>query len=95
MKLRYKIISGFFILVAVALLALGLVLSHNTPCEPTSPKPGGADTMKAIVYGCYGSSEVLEYVDAEKPVPADDEVLVKTPNGKVCYTVIGVHYSEP
>jgi NADPH:quinone reductase-like Zn-dependent oxidoreductase len=33
--------------------------------------------MKAIVYSNYGSSEVLQYEDVEKPAPADDEVLIK------------------
>jgi NADPH:quinone reductase-like Zn-dependent oxidoreductase len=33
--------------------------------------------MKAIVYRCYGSPEVLAFEDTAKPVPADDEVLVK------------------
>ena len=33
--------------------------------------------MKAVVYRCYGSPEVLEYTDVAKPTPADDEVLVK------------------
>src|SRR6266478_9230274 len=33
--------------------------------------------MKAIVYRRYGSPEVLEFVDAEKPAPADDQVLIK------------------
>jgi NADPH:quinone reductase-like Zn-dependent oxidoreductase len=33
--------------------------------------------MKAIVYRKYGSPDVLEYRDADKPVPKDDEVLIK------------------
>jgi D-arabinose 1-dehydrogenase-like Zn-dependent alcohol dehydrogenase len=33
--------------------------------------------MKAIVYTEYGSPDVLQFKDAEKPVPADDEVLIK------------------
>ena len=33
--------------------------------------------MKAIVYTQYGSLDVLQFKDVEKPVPADDEVLVK------------------
>jgi NADPH:quinone reductase-like Zn-dependent oxidoreductase len=33
--------------------------------------------MKAIVHHEYGSPDVLELVDLDKPVPADDEVLVR------------------
>ncbi|MBT8088327.1 MAG: NAD(P)-dependent alcohol dehydrogenase [Gammaproteobacteria bacterium] len=33
--------------------------------------------MQAIVYRCYGSPDVLELAGVEKPVPGDDEVLVK------------------
>ncbi|MBT7950380.1 MAG: NAD(P)-dependent alcohol dehydrogenase [Gammaproteobacteria bacterium] len=33
--------------------------------------------MKGIFYSCYGSPDVLEYTDLEKPVPEDDEVLIK------------------
>lgn len=32
--------------------------------------------MKAIVYTKYGSPDVLQLKDLEKPVPADDEVLI-------------------
>lgn len=35
------------------------------------------DPMKAIVYCEYGGPEVLTLVDVEKPVPNDDQVLIK------------------
>jgi len=33
--------------------------------------------MKAITYTEYGSADVLRLVEAEKPVPTDDEVLIR------------------
>jgi NADPH:quinone reductase-like Zn-dependent oxidoreductase len=35
------------------------------------------NTMKAIVFYEYGSPDVLDYKDIDKPVPKDDEVLVR------------------
>lgn len=77
MKLRYRIASGLLVFVAVAISTLGLVLSHNSECSTAPAVSGDAETMKAVVYRCYGSADVLEYADVEKPAPADDEVLVK------------------
>jgi NADPH:quinone reductase-like Zn-dependent oxidoreductase len=77
MKLRYKILSGIAIAVTVSITVLALVLSHNTACGPAPVVADGVETMKAVIYRCYGSPDVLEYVDVAKPTPAADEVLVK------------------
>ena len=77
MKLRYKVTGGFLIFVVASLSVLGLVISHNSDCQTTPIAAGSGATMKAVVYRCYGSPEVLEYTDVAKPTPADDEVLVK------------------
>jgi len=77
MKLRYKIANGILIVLVVAISALAVVLSYDSDCEPAPAVADGTELMKAVVYSCYGSPDVLELADVAKPTPADDEVLVR------------------
>ena len=58
---------------ALALVAF-LVAYWMSDNECPATVEGG---MRAIVYCDYGTSEVLRLEQVEKPVPADDEVLVR------------------
>lgn len=77
MKLRYKVAGAFVAVIAVTLLLLALVLSYNASCTSAPQLASDATPMKAIVYRCYGSTDVLKFEDIEKPVATDNEVLVK------------------
>jgi len=77
MKLRYKIANGLMITLGLATVSLALALSHSSDCESVRALNDETTTMKAIVGRCYGSPDILEFADIAKPVPADNEVLVK------------------
>jgi NADPH:quinone reductase-like Zn-dependent oxidoreductase len=77
MKLRYKVLGGIAIVLVGAIVSLGVVLSHDSPCVAASPLASNTPSMKAIVYRCYGGIEVLKLEQIAKPAPADDRVLVK------------------
>ena len=76
MKLRYKIISGFFSVLGVAVVALAVTSSYTSECTTPPSIADGAETMKAVVSRCYGGPEKLEYLDVAKPEPGPNEVII-------------------
>jgi NADPH:quinone reductase-like Zn-dependent oxidoreductase len=60
----------------VAFLLVFIAYWRSTnDCEQLTAAQG--DTMKAIVYCDYGAPDVLKLMDIPKPVPNDDQVLIK------------------
>jgi NADPH:quinone reductase-like Zn-dependent oxidoreductase len=77
MKLRYKILNGMLAILILLIGSVGIAIGYTADCEPAASSSDQENSMKAVIYRCYGSTEVLEYVDVTKPTPLDDEVLVK------------------
>ena len=66
------------ILAVVILLSAWLFIAYwrsTNDCERLTAPTG--ETMKAIVYCDYGSPDVLKLANIAKPVPNDDQLLVK------------------
>ncbi len=72
-----RILRIALVISILAVSGLAIVLSYTSPCPSTPLEPGTKDPFNAAVYRCYGSADVLEITELEKPVPQADEVLVR------------------
>lgn len=79
MKRRYRILGVLGGLALASMTVLAVVLSHDRACvdAPVSAMTADAPPMQAVVYRCYGGSEVLKLEAVARPVPADDGVRVR------------------
>ncbi len=76
-KVLRKVVLVIVVFLLVTGIPLALVLSHDSACTAAPPLRADATLMKGIAYRCYGSPDVLEVENLEKPVAGDDQVLVK------------------
>jgi NADPH:quinone reductase-like Zn-dependent oxidoreductase len=72
-----RILLVLTILVTLGAASLAIALSHDSPCSAPQPNPPSAARMKAVMSRCYGAPDVLTLEEIAKPIPKDDEVLVR------------------
>jgi NADPH:quinone reductase-like Zn-dependent oxidoreductase len=71
-----KIVGGVLVLLILAVSSLAVAISHNSPCG-VAPALSASQPMRAAVYRCYGSADVVRIETLARPIPADHGVLVR------------------
>jgi len=77
MKRRYKVLAWIFGFFAVVIGVFAVAVSHNSPCPAPRALAVPDPSMDALQYHCYGGPEVLHVERVPRPVPTDDQLLVK------------------
>jgi NADPH:quinone reductase-like Zn-dependent oxidoreductase len=70
----------------------GATLLFTRAVSAQTPKPSAVRLMKAIVYRDFGSSDVLRLEEVEKPIPDENQVLVRVRAASV--NPLDWHYME-
>jgi NADPH:quinone reductase-like Zn-dependent oxidoreductase len=77
MKLRYKILNGLAAVLVLGISGLLITVSVDSACPDASVPAGGAEAMRAVMHRCYGVPHGIRIEQIAKPVPKDDQVLIK------------------
>jgi NADPH:quinone reductase-like Zn-dependent oxidoreductase len=88
-RLRRFLRGAFYLII---MLIGGFAIYAWATGARQDPIETGQPHMKAVVYSNYGSPDVLEIRDIRKPVPNDDQVLVKV--RAVSLNPLDWHYME-
>jgi NADPH:quinone reductase-like Zn-dependent oxidoreductase len=74
---KKKILLGIATFMTLAIATFAIAISHDSACAESPPLGANTPRMRAIVHPCYGGPETLRYEEVEKPVPREDQVLVR------------------
>ena len=77
MTLRGKILLGVVGVLGIAVVALAATLSYNAGCGTAAATDAAVPQMRAILYRCYGPPAVLRLELTPRPVPTDNQILVR------------------
>jgi NADPH:quinone reductase-like Zn-dependent oxidoreductase len=77
MTRKKKILVATAALLMLAVASFAITISHDSPCGPAPALSSDAIRMRAIVHRCYGGGEALTLEEVAKPVPRENEVLVR------------------
>lgn len=79
-----KVLGVIAVLFVLAIAALMIYASHDTPCSAVpAASAGSGPSMKAIVYRCYGAVDVVKLEDIPKSPPPDDRVTIRVHSAAV------------
>src|SRR5205085_9551821 len=73
--LKWSVITMFFALALSILVGFIAYFRSTNECDVRSAPP--THPMRAIRFCEYGSPDVLKFEDVEKPVPNDNQVLIR------------------
>jgi NADPH:quinone reductase-like Zn-dependent oxidoreductase len=76
MKRRYKIAGYILGFLVIVLGVFAVYVSHDSAC-PDPARVAVENGMNSLQLHCYGGPEVLRVERVARPVPADDQLLVK------------------